>query len=69
VGRFDWELAGKACNVNRPSQLAVNFMDYISYSNYGKRGRLAMSEKSGEFLSAVYAIKLCGTGPRIDDVC
>ena len=39
VGRFDVELARRAVEVNRPTKLAINFLDYLNYRN-----RLATSE-------------------------
>jgi adenylosuccinate synthase len=33
VARFDWELARHAIRLNRPTKIAVNGLDYISYRN------------------------------------
>jgi adenylosuccinate synthase len=32
LGRFDWDAASKAARVNRPTRIAVNFLDYIDYA-------------------------------------
>jgi adenylosuccinate synthase len=33
VARFDWDLARAAIRVNRPTRLAVNGLDYLSFAN------------------------------------
>jgi adenylosuccinate synthase len=33
VGRFDFQLASRAVKINRPTELALNFLDYISFRN------------------------------------
>jgi len=33
VGRFDLDLAKRAAEVNRPTKLAINFLDYLDYRN------------------------------------
>jgi hypothetical protein len=53
VGRFDWELAEKAVTMNRPTQLAINGLDYIDARNRGTQ--------LGELTSV-----LLGTGPQVD---
>ena len=40
VGRFDMDLARRAVEVNRPTKLAINFLDYLDYRN-----RLATSQE------------------------
>jgi adenylosuccinate synthase len=35
VGRFDFELARRAIAVNRPTSIALNFLDYLSAENRG----------------------------------
>jgi adenylosuccinate synthase len=35
VARFDWELALSAVEVNRPTRVAVNGLDYLGYANFG----------------------------------
>ena len=33
VGRFDWEAARRAVMLNRPTRLALNFVDYLGFEN------------------------------------
>ncbi len=33
IGRFDFELARRAVAINRPTEIALNFLDYLSFEN------------------------------------
>lgn len=73
VGRFDWELAEKAIEVNRPTYLAINHLDYLSYSNRGANRFEGLSPKAIEFIEdlshkAQAPVRLLGTGPGIDEL-
>lgn len=72
VGRFDWDLAQKAVAVNRPSRLAVNFLDYLSSSNRGVAMRSQLDFRAQEFLHQLdcrlgLPVTYMGTGPSLQE--
>ncbi len=80
VGRFDWEGAAAAIRVNGPTRIAINGINYISYSDRDIVDPALTSEKSRRFLGRLAG--LCagvpfylGTGPSLkslsclDDPC
>jgi adenylosuccinate synthase len=73
VGRFDWELAQRAIQFNRPSRIAINGFDYFSHADRLVRRIHDLSEQSKFFLrelatmcssEKIYA----GTGPSLCNV-
>lgn len=73
LGRFDWELARKAIRINRPTKVAVNGLDYLSYRDSHAACLTALSPSSTGFLERVRtqlnaAVEYCGVGPQLDDV-
>lgn len=73
VGRFDWTLAAKAVAYNKPTQIAINCLDYLSYANRGVRLRCNLEQRARSFVSDLEErlatpISICGTGPGILDV-
>jgi adenylosuccinate synthase len=73
VARFDWELAGRAVAVNRPTRLAINGLDYLDYENVGIKQQMRLSDKALKFLANLEMhgkapISYMGVGPRLDDV-
>jgi adenylosuccinate synthase len=50
VARFDPEIVKDACQVNRPSAIAVHGLDYFGFENQGKRHFGELNEKAQEFL-------------------
>ncbi len=73
VARFDWELARRAINTNRPTQLAMNGLDYLDYANYGMSSDKHLSSKAKQFLSdlaqrVVRTPRYLGVGPRLTDI-
>jgi adenylosuccinate synthase len=73
VGRFDWELAAKAIQVNRPTRVAVNGLDLFDYLNREVRCRDSLTARAGEFLwdfekRFKLPVSICGTGPKISDI-
>jgi adenylosuccinate synthase len=73
VGRFDWELAAKAIQANRPTRVAINGMDLFDYSNRTQQYRDLFTARAGAFLREFEErfqrrVSMCGTGPRIVDV-
>lgn len=53
VCEFDMKLVKEAILLNRPTQLALTFMDYIDYMDYGEKSYGALSKKSKAFISMV----------------
>ncbi len=51
VGRFDFALARKAVEVNRPNCLAVNFLDYLSAHNRGAGNARALTAGTRSFIA------------------
>jgi len=50
VARFDWELARRALDVNRPTRLAITGLDYIHYANSGVIKATDLTGKVWSFL-------------------
>lgn len=70
VGRFDWELAAAAVRVNRPTRLAVNGLDYLSYQNRGVIDPELLTESAYDFLARLerelgVPVRYWCTGPEI----
>ncbi len=73
VGRFDWGLARKAINVNRPTMLAINGLDYLSYSNRGVGSWESLSQDAKSFVLRFEVelgakVRFVGTGPSLREV-
>jgi len=73
VGRFDWDLAASAIQVNRPTRVAINGLDLFDYSNRGLRCRDSLTARAGTFLwdfeqKFQMRVSMCGTGPSIADM-
>src|ERR1017187_2373028 len=73
VGRFDFELAGRAFAVNRPTQVAVNFMDYLGSPNRHATTFAELTAPAKEFIVKLEGytrvpVRLLGTGPGLNDV-
>lgn len=70
VGHFEYTRAAYAIKINRPTEIALNFIDYIDCSN---RGLQYLTKASACFIetlrkNGVSNIRYIGTGPRIDDM-
>lgn len=69
VGRFDYELAKQAIAVNRPTSIALNFVDYLNFSNSESTRWPDLSVRAQEFIRTVdelgVPVRYLGTGPRI----
>jgi adenylosuccinate synthase len=73
VGRFDWEMATKAAQINRPTRMAINGLDYFSYNDRGVTSLQQLSVRSAEFLAELEMrcstpLGYCGVGPRLREV-
>lgn len=73
VGRFDWELAARAVQINRPTRLAINGLDYLNFSDKTVHNCEQLSARSREFINHLEArlgvrVHYAGTGPSIDEM-
>jgi adenylosuccinate synthase len=73
VGRFDWQLAEQAVAVNRPTRLAINGLDYLSFRSRGALGLASLPEDARMFISLLESrlgvvVTYCGAGPRLDEM-
>ena len=53
VGRFDLSLILDACQVNRPTKIAIHGLDYLSYTNLGVTEYSSLSRSAKDFLRMV----------------
>ncbi len=72
VGRFDWNQAARAVELNRPTKLAVNFLDYIAFQNRNAREFSQLTKATREFLHDLESevdVPVCylGAGPEFGD--
>jgi adenylosuccinate synthase len=72
VARFDFDLARRAVQVNRPTLLAMNFLDYLDHRNRGAGTRTQLTEGTNAFLSKVelglgVQIGFGGVGPSLSE--
>jgi adenylosuccinate synthase len=70
VGRFDCELVRQAVAINRPTKLAVNFLDHLTFKNYAVSSWSDLTLHTQQYiLSLEQTLKApiiyCGTGPRL----
>lgn len=73
VARFDWDLARRAIQVNRPTRLAVNGLDYLSFANLNVRSPESLSWNARtlvEQLEDESAVRMTylGVGPGLTQV-
>jgi adenylosuccinate synthase len=73
IGRFDWDLARTAVQFNRPTRIAVNGLDYLSYSDRAVKDTAHLSGKSRAFLQQLSTMSggaelYAGTGPALENV-
>ncbi|MGO9404984.1 MAG: adenylosuccinate synthetase [Terriglobales bacterium] len=73
VGRFDWDLATRAVQANRPTLLAINGLDYLDFRDYGARYRTDFSSRTSAFLREIESrfhipVHYQGLGPAINQM-
>lgn len=73
LGRFDWDLAQRAVQVNRPTAIAINCLDYIAFENRGLLSTACLSLQAREFIARLERelrtkVGFVGTGPSLDDL-
>lgn len=72
VGRFDLKQVERAVEINRPTKLAVNFLDYLAFGNRGVSTFEELTTSSRYFLRSLesqLSIPICyiGAGPSHKD--
>jgi len=72
VGRFDWGLAARSVKANRPTRVAVNGLDYLSYLNHGVAEYDRLTVGTHRFLDQFIEdlgvhVWAWGTGPKLGD--
>ncbi len=73
VGKFDETLVEKAIRINRPTQIALNFVDYLDYKDYQIRDYNNLSSTAKKFIEHLEKkyntpVTLVGTGPDTFDI-
>jgi len=73
VAEFDWELARRAVEINRPSAIAIHGADYLNYQNYGKTLWCELSDEARNFVERVEAafrvpVSFVFTGPTENQI-
>jgi len=69
LGRFDWEAARRAMMLNRPTRLALNFVDYLDFRNRGASDWGTLDQRAKVFMKELESlgspVTFVGTGPRL----
>lgn len=73
VARFSWDVIERSMRIGRPSQLALNFVDYLDARDFGRTHYDRLSERSRVFVEDLQSrldapIALLGTGPGVEQV-
>ena len=72
LGRFDWDAAKVAVMLNRPTRIAVNFLDYIDFKNRTASEWAALTPGARSFVQDLEGacgapVSYLGVGPRLSD--
>jgi adenylosuccinate synthase len=67
VGRFDHELAMQSARINQPTRIAINFLDYLGFSNVSATNVAHLNEPARQFICELedrigVPVKYCGVG-------
>jgi adenylosuccinate synthase len=69
VGRFDWEAARRAVMLNRPTRLALNFLDYLGFENRAASSWNDLNVQARSFVEDLedfrVPVNFIGTGPQL----
>lgn len=73
VAEFDMDLVKRATMINRPSQIALMFIDYLDSKDHGKKEFTELTPKSRDFITRLEdetstPVTLVGTGPNNSDI-
>jgi len=64
VGRFNWEAAREATVLNRPTRIALNFLDYIDFENRDAKSSGSLTKNAKQFVGKLE--ELCDARIVID---
>jgi adenylosuccinate synthase len=69
IARFDWEAARRAVILNRPTRLALNFVDYLGYDNRAASELEELNLRARDFIRELEGldapVNYVGTGPQL----
>jgi adenylosuccinate synthase len=69
IARFDWEAARRAVILNRPTRLALNFVDYLGYDNRAASELEELNLQARDFIRELEGlgapVNYVGTGPQL----
>jgi len=73
VARFDWELALRCVEVNRPTRLAINGLDYLDADNRKARTWDELTNRARSFVDKLnretrVSCDFLGTGPSLAEI-
>jgi adenylosuccinate synthase len=73
VGRFDWDLAQRCAQINRPTRLAINGLDYLNYKNVGCQNFDLLTHDAKKFINDLedrlaVPVSFQGTGPCLENI-
>jgi adenylosuccinate synthase len=73
VARFDWDMAHRTIDRNRPTRIAMMGLDLVDYHDYQKTRIDELGPKSTAFLkrfeAEIGSIAYAGTGPALEEIC
>jgi adenylosuccinate synthase len=71
LGRFDWTAAKRALALNRPTRVALNFLDYLGFENRAASCWAAINSKAKALVNDLEElggpVTYLGTGPHLSD--
>jgi adenylosuccinate synthase len=72
VGRFDWDSVRRAMMLNRPTQIAINFLDYLGFDNCGAADWDSLGPSAQSFVETLEGrydcpVSYLGTGPSLSN--
>lgn len=73
VARFDWKLARLAAQMNRPTRLAVNGLDYLAFKNLNADNLEQLSQNAKAFIARLeqesgVGVRYFGVGPSLTHI-
>ncbi len=73
VARFDWRLAVRAAQLNRPTRIAINGLDYLNVSNGGAHAWSDLTKEARTFVERLcreteVPCSFLGIGPSLNDI-
>jgi len=73
VGEFDIDMVTEACRYNSASSIALNFIDYVDYRNFGLTKFELLTSSAREFVDNLeetlnIQVSLIGTGPKNEHI-